>query len=742
MRIFRYVIALLLVACTHLLMAAGNPVGSKCKLKEFENTTWYGEFKFYSGSTFIVVMHIDEVKNCEVSGRFHWPDFFNTRTEFSGTYEDDILKAQETSIYQGLINNLENGSYAIELTNSDTLSGVAFTKGIEEASMIFFNQAHLPTESLKSYQAQIGEMEEKYGVLSVGEKSGIGIEEIKQKIASQKSELDSDLSIDGRAIFSGIELPIIMKINTAGNIYMKMEFMGTSFQMGKNDSINWSYDPTTDKVEVTPSESNKETMNPFSDSFGSDWLKEIDIIGVTDVSIDHVEAYRVSYRNGEDINAVYFTKQDFLPIRSKKGLEVREFLNYKDFEGVDLFTEFKEMAPHGVINYMFLDEVAFIDQIADEAFDIPEELKTKVEKEEAPELSEVAQEAFDNEEYERAIELYTQAIRQSAYDHQSYYMRGRARYTLGNYYKALGDMERAIELNDQYADYFNYLGLIKYSLTDYANAKIDFRQSIRLDSTGYIGYLNCAFASFQLQEYDSAITYFDRGIVHNPENGQLILNRGVTHYQVNHYQESLNDYRHVLKLEYGDQGETLNRMGVAFYGLEQYDSAILYFREAVELSSDNFQRQKNLGDSYYKLDNYSEAIQSYRKAQELTEEPDATLLNDLAMSYYHSEDYQTALSVLNELIEINNENASYFDNRAYTHAAVMDYQNAIKDFSRSIDLYSTDNEIYYQRGLLYKLQNNRFDACRDFETAAKMEHEAAGAELKEFCTMATKEEDN
>ncbi len=742
MRIFQSFVILLLTICVNLSYAGEGLEDMKCQLKAYENTTWYGEFKFYTGTTFIAVMYIDEVKNCKVTGRFHWPDFFNTKTIFSGTYEDGKLAAQETRIYQGLINNLENGSYSIELTNNEMLSGVAFTQGNEVASIALFNKDHLAPEEVDNYKARVAEMEEKYGVLTVGEKSTISIEALKQGLTDREIDLQTDMSIDGRGIFSGIELPIVMKISTSGSMYMKMEFMGTAFQMGKNDSISWSYDPTSDQVEVTSVEKSSGGMNPFNDSFGTDWLDEIDIDQITDVNIDGVDAYRISFKIGDDINAVYFGMEDFQPIRAKNGLEVREFLKYKNFGDMDLFTEFKEVGPHGVINTMYLDHVEFIDKIDEEIFNIPEDLKAKVMKEDAPELPEVAKTAFDNEEYERAVELYTQAIKQSAYDHESYYMRGRARYTLGDYYKALGDMERAIELNDQYADYHNYLGLIKYALSDYSNSKGDFLRAIQLDSTGHVGYLNYAFAAFQLEEYESAITYLDKGITYNPDNGQLILNRGVLYFQLDEFQKSLKDYRKTLELGYGDRGETLNRIGVAFYGLEQYDSAALYFRQGVDLSPDNLQRQKNLGDTYYQLGTYEKAIITYRKAQELTDEPDATLLNDLAMSYYHSEDYQTALAVLNELIETNNENASYYDNRAYTYTAVMDYQNAIKDFSRSIDLYSTDKEIYYQRGLLYQLQNNRFDACRDFQTAADMEHEEAARELKEYCTVAGNDDGN
>lgn len=742
MKTLRFLLMIALVSSVHLLWATDYSTAAKCQLKKYENTIWYGEFKFYTGTTFSAVMYIDEVKNCELTGRFHWPDYFNTKTEFSGTFEDNKLQVKETRIYQGKINNLDNGAYEINLAGYDTLSGIAFHMGEEVASMQLYNSASLPEESLGTYQQKIADFEEKYGKLTVLEESAITLEALLENIQENSKEMNSDIKVKGTGIFSGFELPLTFLISKDGQMYMEMDFMGNAFRMGKNDSINWTYDPTTDAVEVSSIASDEDGMNPFEDNFGNNWLEDLDIAEITDTEVDGLPAYRVAYKDGDDLHAVYYWKSNYQVARTEKGWQVREYLDYKTFEEVQFFTTYRDMEPGGTVNSMNLEEITFVEQLDKSQFDIPEELISKVKQEEKSTLPDVARAAFDNEEYERSIELYTQLIRQSAYDHQSYYMRGRARYTLGEYYKAMGDMERAIELDEQYADYHNYRGLIKYALSDYKESLVDFDRTIALDSTGYIGYLNYAFAAFQLEAYDSAVTYLNKGIEFNPENGQLILNRGIIHYQLNQFQASLNDYKKVLELEYGDRGETVNRIGVAFYGLTQYDSAIVYFQEAVNLSPDNFQRQKNLGDAYYKVDDYDQAIATYLKARDLSEEPNATLLNDLAMSYYHSQDYRTALSILDQLIEVNGENATYYDNRAYTHSAVMDYQNAIKDFSRSIDLYSTDKEIYYQRGLLYKIQNNRFDACRDFQTAAEMEHEKAATELTEYCSMELKDSDN
>ena len=78
-------------------------------------------------------------------------------------------------------------------------------------------------------------------------------------------------------------------------------------------------------------------------------------------------------------------------------------------------------------------------------------------------------------------------------------------------------------------------------------------------------------------------------------------------------------------------------------------------------------------------------------------------------------------------------NPTYHDNRAYIHTQLMKYQEAIRDFSRSIELYPDDAEVYFQRGLLNKIQNNRHDACSDFNKASEMGHETAKKELTDFC---------
>ena len=106
------------------------------------------------------------------------------------------------------------------------------------------------------------------------------------------------------------------------------------------------------------------------------------------------------------------------------------------------------------------------------------------------------------------------------------------------------------------------------------------------------------------------------------------------------------------------------------------------------------------------------------------------MYNYLGLSYYKTTDYDGANFYFNKAIEINSKNATYYDNRAYTFEAMGSYSKAIEDFTISIQLYPDDPEIFYQRGLIHRLQHDNFTACQDLKKAADMGHEKAKEEYK------------
>jgi tetratricopeptide (TPR) repeat protein len=75
----------------------------------------------------------------------------------------------------------------------------------------------------------------------------------------------------------------------------------------------------------------------------------------------------------------------------------------------------------------------------------------------------------------------------------------------------------------------------------------------------------------------------------------------------------------------------------------------------------------------------------------------------------------------------------YFDNRALCKTAKEDFTGAIEDYSTSIELYPSDPETYYQRGLIKLTVNNKYDACLDFRRAEELGSLEAKAVIKKNC---------
>ncbi|MEM9329406.1 MAG: tetratricopeptide repeat protein, partial [Bacteroidota bacterium] len=142
----------------------------------------------------------------------------------------------------------------------------------------------------------------------------------------------------------------------------------------------------------------------------------------------------------------------------------------------------------------------------------------------------------------------------------------------------------------------------------------------------------------------------------------------------------------------------------------------------------------NLGKALYEQEQIKEAIEVFQKSLSLKDD-DPDIMNYLGLCYQLDDDTQTAIGYFTKAIELDEgKNATYFDNRAYSKAAKLDYVGAIQDYTTSIDLYSTDPNVFYQRGQLKLRINDKFDACKDFQQAKKLGYEGIDDVLEEHCT--------
>lgn len=219
--------------------------------------------------------------------------------------------------------------------------------------------------------------------------------------------------------------------------------------------------------------------------------------------------------------------------------------------------------------------------------------------------------------YSEAIPDYDKAIELNPNNDEAYYYRALTNYNLGDYEKTLPDFDRAIELNPDVASMNYWRGEAKYSLKRYEDAILDFTKSLELkknDGYSYNGRANCYY---MLKKYKEARIDYTKAIELLPDEAPTYRRwRGICNYNLNFAQEALDDFKTYLAKDANDS-YILLMAGHSLYVLEDYQQAIEYYNKAINVKSDYTEAYYWRGYSYFNLGKKVEAKRDVDKAVSL-----------------------------------------------------------------------------------------------------------------------------
>jgi tetratricopeptide (TPR) repeat protein len=163
-----------------------------------------------------------------------------------------------------------------------------------------------------------------------------------------------------------------------------------------------------------------------------------------------------------------------------------------------------------------------------------------------------------------------------------------------------------------------------------------------------------------------------------------------------------------------DNAQCWSLRGSLYFELKEYQKVIYDCTKAIEINSNNTEDWYNRGDSYYVLKNYRKAIDDYIKAINLNSNNDL-YWNDLTSfnhhnencnsvywnrrgnAYYNLKQYQEAVEDYSKAIELSPNNATYWSNRGDAYSKLNEYHKAIEDFSKAIQInYHSDKSTYLE----------------------------------------------
>ena len=96
-------------------------------------------------------------------------------------------------------------------------------------------------------------------------------------------------------------------------------------------------------------------------------------------------------------------------------------------------------------------------------------------------------------------------------------------------------------------------------------------------------------------------------------------------------------------------------------------------------------------------------------------------------------DYQGAIAECNKAIELDPKDAKAYNNRGYAKRNLGDNQGAIADYNKAIELDPKDATTYYNRGYAKSELGDKQGACLDWSKAGELGDSDAYRLINEYC---------
>lgn len=290
--------------------------------------------------------------------------------------------------------------------------------------------------------------------------------------------------------------------------------------------------------------------------------------------------------------------------------------------------------------------------------------------------------------------------------------------------------------------YFKYSVLYRSSSADEKIAYLEKNISDYMDKPDILNELAWYYAE-EKRELERALDLINKALVAKPENTQFMDTKAEILYQLCRYQEAI------------DIEEKILRKSRA----EFFKKQLKKFKKAWKES------QKDKGDELLESKKYREALEVYNKLIE-SHPSDACLyhyraeafeglgkddyvLKDLGTSirmkpyarhyskrgafWRRKKEYERALNDFNRAIEIKPDDPYYYSERALTYGYLEQYEEGIKDLTRAIQKCDEEDMLYsyYEcRGNFYRYTGNPQEALQDYANALELRAEDAGLYYK------------
>ncbi|OBQ54671.1 hypothetical protein VQ01_11025 [Tamlana sp. s12] len=284
--------------------------------------------------------------------------------------------------------------------------------------------------------------------------------------------------------------------------------------------------------------------------------------------------------------------------------------------------------------------------------------------------SKLYRQALRTSDLSERISLLNEVIKLEPKNLDAYFQRALAKNNSEDYYGAIVDYSKIIAEQPDADSYYNR-GNSRYSVKDYAEAKEDYAKAYLLDDSFIDALFSLACVRLDLEEYDKAISDFDKVIKKIPGNPKTYVLRATAYKALENHQKAFEDYSTAILID--PSSENFFERGVFFMDLTRYQDANNDFTKSISLNDNNPFAYFYRGASSLFLGNDMNSISDFEKVLKFdSNDFDAHL--GLAIAYINLNDKVKAKQHFDKANSILNLGANISSIEAYSDTYWFQHQ--------------------------------------------------------------------
>jgi tetratricopeptide (TPR) repeat protein len=351
---------------------------------------------------------------------------------------------------------------------------------------------------------------------------------------------------------------------------------------------------------------------------------------------------------------------------------------------------------------------------------------------------------------------YAEKLVESRGEAKDWSEKGRCLNRLERYDEALECLDKAIEIDSNYASNWRMRGDILDNLERYEEALISLNQAIEIKPDDAISWNNKSWCLSNLKRYNEALAACEKAIEIDPNLAMAWYNKGMTLDEDNNENESLVSLASLnkaveldpnLSQAWANRGVKLNnlaryeeglaslekaieidpnyanawsRRGWSLNQLKCYEDALKSYDKAIELDVKDHWAWANRGVVLDNLKRYEEALVSFEKAIQL-EPNDSLAWIKIGNILANLERYEEALVSFDKVIELDANALLAWGKRSNILANLERYEEALASFDKMIALDANDQSVWFFRGLILHNLKCYDEALKSFDRAIELD---------------------